>query len=54
MVMGLLFCLLDHNSPQLKDLEFYIVLPLLACLGGLLASCVFREGYDKHNDWEPD
>ncbi len=52
-VMTLLYCFLDSNSGHLKDLEFRLIVPLLACLILLLSSFVIKDGHNKDDDWEP-
>ncbi len=52
-VLALLFCLLSSGSGQLKDVEFRLIVPLLASLALLLVAFVLPDGYDKDDRWEP-
>lgn len=51
-IMGLLFCLLDSPSQSLKDLEFPVIVPLLASLALMLSACVIKDGHDPEDNWE--
>ncbi len=51
-VILILYCLLDSPSQQLKDLEFPVIVPLLASLALMLSACVIKDGHDPEDNWE--